>query len=191
MLFYNNKIDEDKYVIATYFIKSKNADLATCAWNLAIGQSVGNPNVRNQWESEELFEQSSCVIVHDKKELQTLTQGEVKIAFPIINTDWQGDGVSHLLCQLMGGQMDIDTFDSCRLIHLVFPDAVKKYFLGPAHGITGMRDYTKRYNKPFSGAIVKPKTGMPAETLLNMVKELVDGGCDFIKEDEILSLIHI
>ena len=86
MLFYNNKIDEDKYVIATYFIKSKNADLATCAWNLAIGQSVGNPNVRNQWESEELFEQSSCVIVHDKKELQTLTQGEVKIAFPIIKT---------------------------------------------------------------------------------------------------------
>jgi ribulose-bisphosphate carboxylase large chain len=187
MLFYNNKIDEDKYVIATYFIKSRNADLATCAWNLAIGQSVGNPNVRNQWESEELFEQSSCVIVHDKKELQTLTQGEVKIAFPIINTDWQGDGVSHLLCQLMGGQMDIDTFDSCRLTHLVFPDAIKKYFLGPAHGITGMRDYTKRYNKPFSGAIVKPKTGMPAETLLNMVKELVDGGCDFIKEDEIMS----
>ena len=127
MLFYNNKLDEDKYVIATYFIKSRNADLATCAWNLAIGQSVGNPNVRNQWESEELFEQSSCVIVHDKKELQTLTQGEVKIAFPIINTDWQGDGVSHLLCQLMGGQMDIDTFDSCRLTHLVFPDDITNH----------------------------------------------------------------
>ena len=63
--------------------------------------------MRNQWETEELFEQSSCVIVHNKKDLQTLTEGEVKIAFPVINTDWEGDGVSHLLCQLMGGQMDI------------------------------------------------------------------------------------
>ena len=68
MLFYNTNIDQSQYVIATYWIKSKNADLATCAWNLAIGQSVGNPNVRNQWETEELFEQSSCVIVHNKKD---------------------------------------------------------------------------------------------------------------------------
>ena len=98
MLFYNPDIDQSQYVIATYWIKSKNADLATCAWNLAIGQSVGNPNVRNQWETEQLFEQSSCVIAHNKKDLQTLTEGEVKIAFPVINTDWDGDGVSHLLC---------------------------------------------------------------------------------------------
>jgi ribulose 1,5-bisphosphate carboxylase large subunit-like protein len=187
MLFYNPKIDKKKYVIATYFIKSRDADLRKCAWDLAIGQSVGNPNVRNQWESEKLFEQSSCVIVHEKDELKDLTEGDVKIAFPIINTDWTGDGVSHLLCQLMGGQMDIDTFDSCRLSKLEFPLGIKKYFKGPAHGISGMREYTGQFNKPFSGAIVKPKTGMPASTLLDMIKKLVDGGCDFIKEDEILS----
>ena len=28
--------------------------------------------------------------------------GIVKIAFPIINTNWEEDGISHLLCQLMG-----------------------------------------------------------------------------------------
>ena len=82
MLFYNPKIDKKKYVIATYFIKSRDADLRKCAWDLAIGQSVGNPNVRNQWESEKLFEQSSCVIVHEKDELKDLTEGDVKIAFP-------------------------------------------------------------------------------------------------------------
>jgi len=187
MLFYNPNIDKRKYVIATYYMKSRNADLRKAAWDLAIGQSVGNPNVRNQWESEQLFEQSSCVIIHEKDELKDLTEGDVKVAFPIINTDWTGDGVSHLLCQLMGGQMDIDTFDSCRLKKLEFPLSIKKYFKGPAHGITGMREYTGQFNKPFSGAIVKPKTGMPATTLLDMVKELVDGGCDFIKEDEIMS----
>ena len=71
---------------------------------MAIGQSVGNPNVRNQWETDELFEQSSC-IAHDKDDLTNLTEGEVKIGFPIINTNWEEDGISHLLCQLMGGQL--------------------------------------------------------------------------------------
>jgi len=116
-----------------------------------------------------------------------LTEGEVKIGFPIINTNWEEDGISHLLCQLMGGQVDIDTFDSCRLLKIEFPEELNKYFLGPAHGISGIRKFIGKHNKPLSGAIVKPKTGISPETLLEMVKELVDGGCDFIKEDEILS----
>ena len=49
MKFYNKDIDHSKYVIATYFIKSRNVDLKKASWDLAIGQSVGNPNVRNQW----------------------------------------------------------------------------------------------------------------------------------------------
>ena len=40
-------------------------------------------------------------------------------------------------------------------------------------------------NKPLFGAIVKPKTGITPEVLLEMVKELVEGGVNFIKEDEI------
>mgnify|MGYP001172339920 FL=1 len=187
MKFYNSKLDINKYVIATYFIKSRNVDLKKASWDLAIGQSVGNPNVRNQWETEELFEQSSCVIAHEKDELTNITEGEVKIGFPIINTNWDEDGISHLLCQLMGGQVDIDTFDSCRLKNIQFPSSLSKYFLGPAYGISGIRKFIGTENKPLSGAIVKPKTGMSPETLLEMVKELVDGGCDFIKEDEILS----
>ena len=187
MKFYNPLVDNSKYVMATYFIKSRNVDLKKAAWDLAIGQSVGNPNVRNQWETEELFEKSSCVIVHDKNDLKDIYSGEVKIAFPTINTNWEEDGISHLLCQLMGGQMDIDTFDSCRLLDIEIPDSIKHFFLGPAHGINGIRKYINNSDKPLSGAIVKPKTGISPSTLLEMVKELVDGGCDFIKEDEILS----
>jgi ribulose-bisphosphate carboxylase large chain len=50
-----------------------------------------------------------------------------------------------------------------------------------------MRKFTGQYNKPLFGAIIKPKIGISPETLLDMVKELVDGGVDFIKEDEIMS----
>jgi ribulose-bisphosphate carboxylase large chain len=53
--------------------------------------------------------------------------------------------------------------------------------------MSGMREFTGQYNKPLFGAIIKPKIGISPETLLDMVKELVDGGVDFIKEDEIMS----
>lgn len=188
MKFYNPDISEERYIIAKYYVKTTDkGDLKKAAWELAIGQSVGNPNVRNQWETEEIFEMSSCVIAHEESELIGKREGYIDIAFPVINTDWEGDGVSHLLCQLMGGQMDIATFDACRLVNLKFPKSVLSFFKGPKFGISGMRNFTNSYDKPFSGAIIKPKTGISPYVLLEMVKELVDGGVDFIKEDEILS----
>ena len=42
MQFYNPNIDKSQYVIATYYMRSRNADLRKTAWDLAIGQSVGN-----------------------------------------------------------------------------------------------------------------------------------------------------
>ena len=159
MLFYNPEITKSKYVIATYFIECKKDDLSKAAWDLAIGQSVGNPNVRNRWETNEIFERSSCVILHERTELQDIKKGLVKIGFPVINTDWEGDGISHLLCQLMGGQMDIDIFESCRLVEIEFPEEVLKNYLKPKYGITGLRKISGQINKPFSGAIIKPKTG--------------------------------
>ena len=186
-LFLNeHEIDTEKYFIATYKLES-NKNLRDAAWNIAIGQSVGNPNVRNRWETEDLFRNHSCVILADEKELQSKTSGEVKIAFPIINTDWETDGISHLLCQLMGGHVDIDLVQKCRLIKLDLPHGVTKHFKGPKFGITGMRSFTGQYEKPLFGGIVKPKIGMSPDTLVDMVKEMVEGGVDFIKEDEIMS----
>ena len=56
---FNSHIDVSKYVLVQYFLSSKTS-LRDAAWNLAIGQSVGNPSVRNEWETEELFENHSC-----------------------------------------------------------------------------------------------------------------------------------
>jgi ribulose-bisphosphate carboxylase large chain len=177
--------DYKKYVIATYLLSSTKS-IKDAAWNLAIGQSVGNPNVRNKWETDELFENHSCIILEDEKKLDIAGTLEVKVAFPKINTDWETDGVSHLLCQLMGGQVDIDIISGCRLIDLHLPEDVRNKFLGPKFGISGFRKYTEQYNKPLFGSIVKPKIGITPQVLLEMVKQMVDGGVDFIKEDEIM-----
>jgi ribulose-bisphosphate carboxylase large chain len=185
-LFVEQLDDDKKYIIAEYLVDS-STNLREAAWNIAIGQSVGNPNVRNEWETDYLFENHSCMILGDETNLLNGTSGIVKIAFPIINTDWDTDGISHLLCQLMGGHLDINIIQRCRLIRLHLPESVTGSFLGPRFGLSGIRKFTNQYNKPLFGSIVKPKIGITPEVLLEMVKQMVDGGVDFIKEDEIMS----
>jgi ribulose 1,5-bisphosphate carboxylase large subunit-like protein len=185
-MIFKESVDENSYFMATYDLEGKNS-LRDASWELAIGQSVGNPNVRNRWETDELFEKYSAKVIGNEKDMLIIKRGIVKIAFPIINTNWKEDGITQLLVQVMGGQMDIDNILHCRLLKLEFPKEVHKYFMGPKYGISGIREYINVQDKPLLGAIIKPKTGISPSVLLEMVKELVEGGVNFIKEDEILS----
>jgi ribulose-bisphosphate carboxylase large chain len=170
-----------------YFLRS-TVSLFDAAENVAIGQSVGNPKVRNGWETPELWEKAGCRIEGDIEWMKTVKEGEVTIAFPCVNIDFVGDGISQLLCQTMGGQLDIDTIRDCHLLDLELPEEVeKKYFLGPKFGIEGIRKFTGATDKPLLGGIVKPKVGLNSATLLEVVKQLVEGGVNFIKEDEIMA----
>jgi len=178
--------DRNKYFVVRYYLESKTT-LRDAAWNLAIGQSVGNPNIRSNWETQELFENHSCLILGDADDLSSKSKGEVSIAFPVANIDFDTDGISHFLCMIMGGQLDIDIFTKCHVLGVEFPDSVKSKFLGPKFGIKGIRNFTGVYDRPLVGAIIKPKTGVSPEILLSMTKELVEGGVNFIKEDEILA----
>jgi ribulose 1,5-bisphosphate carboxylase large subunit-like protein len=183
-----NDINLDKYFIATYKAKSATT-LSQLAWDIAVGQSVGNPSIRNKWEDDELYENHSCLILNNKDILENTNEGFVDIAFPVVNIDWENDGVNHLICQLMGGHTDINIIERCRLVGLQLPEHVKNKFKGPKFGITGMRKLTGSYNKPLLGGILKPKVIHKASVLEDMVRELIDGGVDFIKEDEIMSSV--
>ena len=65
---FRKEVNLEKYFIVTYKLASET-NLRDASWNLAIGQSVGNPNVRNQWETDELFENHSCLVIGDEDEL--------------------------------------------------------------------------------------------------------------------------
>lgn len=186
MNIFRESVDKEKYFVAEYYLEGKT-DLRDAAWNLAIGQSVGNPKVRNKWETDELFENHSCMVVGNEEVLKTMNHGNVKIAFPVANIDIDTDGISQMFCQLMGGQMDIENIISCHLIDVEFPQCMLKSFKGPKFGMSGVREYLGIYDKPILGGIVKPKVGITPETLLELVKEMVEGGVNFIKEDEIMS----
>jgi ribulose-bisphosphate carboxylase large chain len=185
-MIFKSSVDLEENFIATYILEGKKS-LRDAAWELAVGQSVGNPNVRNKWESDELFEKYSCKVIGDENELSKVTRGMIDIAFPIVNTNWKEDGITQLMVQVMGGQLDIDNISYCRLIDLRFPSKVKEYFKGPKFGIDQIREYVGVKDRPLLGAIVKPKTGITPELLAQIVEELVAGGVNFIKEDEILS----
>ena len=83
-----NKEIEDNYVIVTYDLESTQ-NVEKAAWDLAIGQSVGNPNVRNEWETDELFENYSAIILEKEGDFAESNFGTMQIGFPIVNTDWE------------------------------------------------------------------------------------------------------
>ena len=179
-------INFEKYFIVTYFLEAKT-NLREAAWNLSIGQSIGNPNNRSNWETEQMFLEHSCFILEDEDFLKTQKSGVVKIAFPLANINLEEDGVSQILCHIAGGQVDILEIQKCQILDVVLPEDIEKSFaLKPAYGIDGFRKFNGVEGKPFFGGIIKPKVGMRPEILLEAVKEMVEGGVNFIKEDELL-----
>ncbi len=176
---FRDNIDRSTHVVATYDIRSKTT-VKEAAYCIAIGQSIGNPSIRSTLETADMLEQHAAKITmrHD---------GLVNIGFPLNNFDAGGaDGVSQLMCVLMGGHLDIDLITYCQLVDIHVPNAVK-WFAGPRYGISGIREYIGVKDKPLLGGIIKPKTGITPTQLLDITKQLVEGGVNFIKEDELLA----
>ena len=176
----------DEYFVVKYYLKGKTS-LKDAAWNLAIGQSIGNPNNRSVWETDEMFRDHSCIIKGDKDYLSLVKEGMIEIAFPLANINLEEDGVSQILCHIAGGQVDILEVEECHVLDIKLPEHIDRSFtLRPAYGIDGFRKFNGVEGKPFFGGIIKPKVGMSPTVLLEAVKEMVHGGVNFIKEDELL-----
>jgi ribulose-bisphosphate carboxylase large chain len=175
------------YYVVWYYLESKTT-LKDAAWNLAIGQSVGNPHNRSEFETDELFKDHSCLILEDPDKLSELKKGNVFIAFPEKNINFREDGISSLLVQIMGGQCDIDVITKCVVKQVIFTPSMLLELKRPYFGIDGMRKFCNvAKDKVLFGGIVKPKVGLSPEKHLDLVKQFIDNGCNFIKEDEILS----
>lgn len=184
----HDKKDLSKYFYVTYDVESSNS-VYDAAWNICLGQSIGNPSARSVWETQELIDNYCAIMI--KNPAFSEKSGVVEIGYPLANIDFDTDGISQLLCIIMGGQVDINSILRCRALKIeIDPTIIDKHFKKPKYGLSGIRQKRNQYNKPLFGSILKPKTGINPTTLLDMTKALVDGGSDFIKEDEILSNPH-
>ncbi len=177
-----NPANKEENITATYSVRSK--DLLKAAKGIAIGQSIGNPEIRTERDSPEIFKNNLAKIININE--TTPGSGIVQIAYPLVNFDVYEDGVTQLLCTLMGGQMDIDEIEACRLLHIDFPQKLLRQYKGPKFGMDTIKKRAGAVDRPLLGGIVKPKTGITVSQLEEMIKEMLEGGVDFIKEDEIL-----
>lgn len=161
----------------TYKVKAKNIKQA--AKEIAYGQSIGNPYIRTHLDEAITKKHLPACTIQDNK---------ITVAYPLANFDVH-DGfinVNHMMSMFMGGQMDIDNIRACELVNIDFGNYTRM-FPRPQYGIKGIRARLGIYGRPLIGAIVKPKIGISPKEHADVVEAMVDGGADFIKEDEILA----
>lgn len=176
------EIDRSKYIIAKYYIESKT-NFEDAAKSIALGQSIGPLSIRTKYESVELFEKYGAKIIGS---IPNTNKGIVEIAFPSHNINPVTDGITQLFCTLAGSLYDIEILKNVKLLDFEIPDSWASAFTGPKFGLKGIREILGVYNRPLLGAIIKPKTGLDPKILSQICYDLAIGGCDFIKEDEIL-----
>jgi len=160
------------YYRVTYEIESHDIPLA--AHNIAIGQSIGNPNIRSEIEMSDNVKEMEAIV-------EKIEGNIVYIKFPLKAWDWPN--ISQLLCTIQGGQSDIELVHSCRVIDIEGLD----YMNQPVLGMKAMKERCNATDRPLFGSIVKPKSGLNELQLIELVEQMVDGGTDFIKEDEIMA----
>ena len=149
-------------------------DIPKIAHEIAIGQSIGNPNIRSEIENSDNIKEMAAEIV-------SIDGNEVVISFPNKAFNWPN--INQLMCIIMGGHTDIMGVDRCRVLDISIEVPGKK----PVLGMSGLKKRTGAEERPLFGAIVKPKSGLTKDQLTEIVKQMMDGGADFIKEDEIMA----
>lgn len=152
----------------TFDVTSTNLKKAADA--IVLGQSVGNPNIRSSYEEEQGIQDS-------KAELISITDNKIVIDFKWRNLNSYWD-IGQMLCTINGGQSDIGLIERCRIVDI----ELNKPFIKNTPSKT-----LRKRNRPLLGSIVKPKAGLSESQLTDIVKQMCNGGIDFIKEDEILA----
>lgn len=110
------------------------------------------------------------------------TQCELELSWPIEN---MGPSLPNLVSTIAGNLYELRQVSGLRLTGLRLPPSFAAAYPGPAFGIEGTRRLTGVRHGPVIGTIIKPSVGLSPEETAQQVRELVMGGIDFIKDDEL------
>lgn len=112
----------------------------------------------------------------------TYTRCTLELSWPIENF---GASLPNLMSTIAGNLFELRQVSGLRLTGLRLPDSFAAAYPGPAFGIEGTRRLTGVTHGPLIGTIIKPSVGLSPEETAQQVRELVQGGIDFIKDDEL------
>jgi 3-oxoisoapionate-4-phosphate decarboxylase len=112
------------------------------------------------------------------------SRGEADIEFPFeaIGTD-----LAALMTIAIGGVYSIKGFSGIRIVDMKLPSEFAAAHPGPQFGVEGSRALAGVHGRPIIGSIVKPALGLRPPETAELVRELVEGDVDFIKDDEKLA----
>ncbi len=118
---------------------------------------------------------------HDRVPGLAYCRAEATIDFPLeaIGTDFAA-----LMTIAVNGPFAIRQLSGLRVVGLRLPPAFGAAHPGPRLGTPGPRRQTGVHPRPIIGSIVKPALGLRPHETAALVKELVEAGVDFIKDDE-------
>ncbi len=107
------------------------------------------------------------------------------IAYIAYDLDLFEEGsIANLASSIIGNVFGFKALKALRLEDMRIPPHYVKTFQGPAHGIVVERELLNKYGRPLLGATVKPKLGLSARNYGRVVYEALQGGLDFVKDDE-------
>ena len=95
--------------------------------------------------------------------------------------------IPSLLAAVGGNLFELRELAGIRLVDLDLPAEFAARYPGPRFGIAGTRARMGVPHGVMIGTIVKPSIGLDPEALRPIVRELVEAGIDFIKDDELLA----
>lgn len=110
------------------------------------------------------------------------TRCELELSWPIENL---GPSLPNLMSTIAGNLFELRQVSGLRVTGLALPASFAAACPGPAFGIAGTRRLAGVARGPLIGTIIKPSVGLDAAQTALEVKKLVDGGIDFIKDDEL------
>ena len=106
----------------------------------------------------------------------------LELSWPMANF---GPSLPNLMATVAGNLFELRQVSGLRLLDLAVPQAFVDACPGPAFGIAGTRRLAGVARGPLIGTIIKPSVGLSPQETADTVRQLVAGGIDFVKDDEL------
>jgi ribulose-bisphosphate carboxylase large chain len=117
-----------------------------------------------------------------RKTGDSYTRGTIRISWPM---DTIGPSLPNLMATIAGNLFELAEISAIRLVGLELPESFAAAQPGPTQGIAGTRALMGVPEGPMIGTIIKPSVGLQASETAELAQQLVAGGIDFIKDDEL------
>ncbi|MBQ2896284.1 MAG: ribulose 1,5-bisphosphate carboxylase [Oscillospiraceae bacterium] len=172
-------------IIATFQVHTATKDIMAFAKALADEQSTGTW-IATAGETRAIKERfgAQLVGVYEIPEVNyTDPAGRyviMQVAFPTHNL---GDSYAMLMTTVLG---NVASAGKVKLIDLAFPKCYVDRYKGPKFGMPGLRELLGVKDRPLLNAMIKPNIGWTPEEGARLFYEAAVGGCDVIKDDELL-----